>query len=605
MSALMHDIETLTAPFGAQRDLITIIRRVENEGLSFLTITLPKFFDDLISAIEEGKIDSSMFRAFSKYRSKPKLFSGLTSRIFDDTGCCYETVDPQIIRALRQICYAFKKVKLECTEQRIAKSYEQFVSTDISLTNSVYDKDLIFCANFIVSTIFPELIKPEFILPKPGPGAIFEKTTNNSKFRVREVAASLKEYFGEACIYTSEEYYNASTRKDSHFGIARFQDESLHRERDQELTYPCTRIVSVPKTLKSPRLIAIEPCWTMMYQQGVKDLMYSLIENSSLSAGQINFVDQQINQRLAKESSITKGFATIDMSEASDRISLDNVLNFFSSNRSLLDALMATRTGEAMLPDGRKFELNKFSSMGSATCFPVESLCFFIAGIYGQHLADGVTPCPFSIRKYAKNTFVYGDDIIVPSYTYNHVKDLFTSLGWKVNSTKTFVKSHFRESCGLDAFNGTIVTPVYVRSPLNKDMVSSPSGYVSTIETINQFYGNDYQMTAEFLAAYLDNNVPSAFRVKSRYGSVGLGVDIPSYPKPKLRFNKTLFRLEQRIISSEPVYRNDHLEGHAALFKCLIKPHDSKFLESEDPKHLERTVLRYGNKLKHRWSAVQ
>jgi hypothetical protein len=56
--------------------------------------------------------------------------------------------------------------------------------------------------------------------------------------------------------------------------------------------------------------------------------------------------------------------------------------------------------------------------------------------------------------------FVFGDDILVPTAIAPSVMEDLETFGLRVNRLKTFVHGHFRESCGVDAFNGINVTPV-------------------------------------------------------------------------------------------------------------------------------------------------
>src|ERR1051326_445382 len=55
------------------RDLQTIRSRVKDQGLSFLTITLPNFCKDFERSLEVGYIDSTCFRAFQEGREGPVL----------------------------------------------------------------------------------------------------------------------------------------------------------------------------------------------------------------------------------------------------------------------------------------------------------------------------------------------------------------------------------------------------------------------------------------------------------------------------------------------------------------------------------------------------
>jgi hypothetical protein len=48
----------------AHRDIETVAERSKNEGLSFLTITLPSFAKDFERCLELGKMDDSLFSSF-------------------------------------------------------------------------------------------------------------------------------------------------------------------------------------------------------------------------------------------------------------------------------------------------------------------------------------------------------------------------------------------------------------------------------------------------------------------------------------------------------------------------------------------------------------
>jgi len=89
--------------------------------------------------------------------------------------------------------------------------------------------------------------------------------------------------------------------------------------------------------------------------------------------------------------------------------------------------------------------------MGNATTFPVESLVFWAI-------------CSASLQYHGFHqpgaVFVFGDDIIVPAEMAEVVINDLESFGLVVNRTKSFWRSNFRESCGVDAFNGVNVTPV-------------------------------------------------------------------------------------------------------------------------------------------------
>jgi hypothetical protein len=98
--------------------------------------------------------------------------------------------------------------------------------------------------------------------------------------------------------------------------------------------------------------------------------------------------------------------------------------------------------------------------MGNATTFPVQSLVFWsicVAALqrHGFHQPGAV--------------FVFGDDIVIPSECAELVINELESFGLLVNRTKSFWRGAFRESCGVDAFNGVNVTPVRWKTTIDAE----------------------------------------------------------------------------------------------------------------------------------------
>jgi hypothetical protein len=61
------------------------------------------------------------------------------------------------------------------------------------------------------------------------------------------------------------------------------------------------------------------------------------------------------------------------------------------------------------------------------------------------------------------NWAVFGDDIVVRSDAYDYVVSALALLGLDVNTSKSFSKGPFRESCGHDYFHGLNVRGVYLK----------------------------------------------------------------------------------------------------------------------------------------------
>jgi hypothetical protein len=255
-----------------------------------------------------------------------------------------------------------------------------------------------------------------------------------------------------------------------------------------------------PKNLKVARSVCMEPNTLMYFQQAVLDRFLELLQQSPLS----RFIDistQERNRGLALAGSITGEVDTIDLSSASDSLSLDLVKSVFPP--SWLIPMLATRSHSAKLPTGEIRRLKKFAPMGSALCFPTQCIIFASTCIYAacRHTYDtSAKGCEFltwltpskildvinDFRddvKYRSSGYqplaVYGDDICVDRRLTDEVESILSRLGFSVNLSKSFTGSQsFRESCGGYYLAGHDITPVYysvkgVRSRLSAEHVAS------------------------------------------------------------------------------------------------------------------------------------
>lgn len=198
-------------------------------------------------------------------------------------------------------------------------------------------------------------------------------------------------------------------------------------------------MITVPKNAKTARTICYEPHANIRLQLSVGDYM-----RKRLMRVGVNLNDQSINQRRARLGSKTGHFATIDLRSASDTVATLPLMSVIPVDWfSLLDALRSKYT---FWPDGQWRENQKFSSMGNGFTFELESLLFF-------SICNTITD----------NVSVYGDDLIVPTDSYEACVHALQLFGFQVNTSKSFSTSYFRESCGFDGFRGFDVTPVYLR----------------------------------------------------------------------------------------------------------------------------------------------
>jgi hypothetical protein len=188
---------------------------------------------------------------------------------------------------------------------------------------------------------------------------------------------------------------------------------------------------------------------------------------------------------MAKTSSVTREFATLDLSNASDTVcrNLVKILlppTWFES----LDDLRS----KATLIEGRWVHLEKFSSMGNGFTFELETLIF-------------ASLCCATLRKLGRagtlgsDVFVFGDDIIVPTVIVREVIAVLRFSGFELNEEKSFFGDEpFRESCGGDYYDGFPVRPFYLKDePIDPAAwMSTSNGVYRIIETLNGLVGGSH-----------------------------------------------------------------------------------------------------------------
>lgn len=204
------------------------------------------------------------------------------------------------------------------------------------------------------------------------------------------------------------------------------------------------RVLFVPKGANSKRVISAEPTVNQWVQQSLLAHLADFLPHSMF---RITMEDQTRNQELAYEGSWSRDYATIDLSSASDTVTNTLVESLFKGHW-LWDWLWSCRTRTAALGDER-IELEKFAPMGSAVCFPIESIIFSSVVLLAME------------RKGVHRRFVvYGDDIICHRDVYDEVLRILAELHFSVNEKKTFFpESPFKESCGKEYYYGNDVTP--------------------------------------------------------------------------------------------------------------------------------------------------
>lgn len=218
-----------------------------------------------------------------------------------------------------------------------------------------------------------------------------------------------------------------------------------------------SNLLFVPKRHDISRTICVEPSLNMFYQLGLKQIL----EQRLRSVYSIDLSKQpNLNRELARVGSVDGSLSTIDLSSASDSLSIGVLRDILP--RGFFSWLMALRTPETRLPDGRIVPLRMISTMGNGFTFPLETIVFCAV------VEAAYRVCGISLKRNAGDTpgnfAVFGDDIIVRTEVSSSVIRLLEMLGFQVNADKTFVEGPFRESCGSDWFKGRNVRGVYIKS---------------------------------------------------------------------------------------------------------------------------------------------
>jgi len=358
----------------------------------------------------------------------------------------------------------------------------------------------------------------------------------------------------------------------------------------QREEFPVAKLIFVPKDSRGPRIISAEPLELQYMQQAMFKALTSHIERHSLTRGRVNFRDQSINGQLALSSSASGAYATIDLSDASDRLSCALFRRIWP--KRLHSKFLALRSHATRLPNGEELPLKKFAPMGSAICFPVEALTFW--SICVAALIHSGLP----LYRAAQCCFVYGDDLIVPSEHYNIVVDALESVDLKVNRSKSFNSGFFRESCGVDAFNGHQITPVRIkkfpgRRPSDGTAHAAWLAYAGHLLDLGAERAGMYcrQVVIDVLG-----NIPFTSQPVS-YLSVVTHSMPPTPPTGygDTRWNAKLQRWEAKCWVLRDKRRPTTLSGWSRLLKGLIDP---------DPICSDEVVVKDATQMSRRWCDI-
>ena len=488
LTALINDgVRILAGHYSiadATRDIARLNMRMAHEGLGFATKTLPFLVKGLLE-LYEGH-DASFPQWKLKRGTKHPVF---LNRLFH---LALESTDPGLKRNAFDILYsisvAFKKYKGPYPKTVLVKQFADFVKTDHELAELDLFEETTFSilegARSRIATWLQDVTLDDVkrFLPRPGPGATNTPTEKTERFRPHVLYKQIND------VLDYQEWWYPN------LWDACLQSRDFLQLHKDAVDEPVARFKFVPKTQDKPRGICIEENEMQVMQQAVRVYLYDLFKRSFYP--NIAMEEQSVNASLALRSSVDLMDATIDMSEASDRVSRELVSWLFQDNQMFHDVLMALSTRWIKPPKELNTEFpnlirtNKYAPMGSALCFPIMTLVHYALVL--SIIEHGTYS---NMQDLFSRVYVYGDDIVIPSETADDVFHWLPFFGMKLNKTKSFVKSHFRESCGVHALNGADVTPVYIKyTPYHNNGAAVAAAYA--IE--EQLLTKGFYSTAEF-----------------------------------------------------------------------------------------------------------
>ncbi len=610
------------------QDAQTLLRRFEHEGDSFLTITLPDFGKAFERWLDLGQIVHERPLGFTLMPSgSPHFLRGFLALVFDtNDGRLLAQPSTEAIQAIRQLTLMFGKVNLDCSPERERKAVDDYVQCDIevrqnseafvkrslrgeeacskALSGESYDfhdpvdPAFVRVAGLLWGRLFSSVdtrIHNEGLFPRHSSGATADRLRGNSKYTVKQWTARLERVFPhwEALIPN-----------------LRFLD----RIEDVTPVLPDAerpvKVVTVPKTLKTPRIIAEEPTCMQYVQQGILQLMREEIRRDDNARNLVMFDSQEPNQLLAKRGSLSGDLATLDLSEASDRVSIVHVKDLLARHTVTREAVFASRSLKARVPRHGVITLAKFASMGSALTFPIESLVFMTVIFVGIEQALNRPLTMQDVRSLYGKVRVYGDDIIIPTDYVQPVLGALEAYGFKVNRNKSFWTGKFRESCGSEWYDGVDVSIVRCRTllPVNRQDVQELQSTVS-------FRNLLYKAGLWKGAAYLDELVRDIIPFPNIEETSALLGRLSVFPNREFRWDDDLHVPLVRgvvVVSEPPV---SPLDDYGALMKCFLKDAGESQLPShpgafwadgpkpfQDVKHLARAGRPNAARIKVRWT---
>nr|APG77267.1 hypothetical protein [Wenling levi-like virus 1] len=596
-----------------QQPLLGDVHRLENilrtRGMGIVLTDLPDVGKAYDRALSRGYFDfSELPLSCGSFEKRKILFHSLLMETMDPLGIVDEGADPTAVFFTRQLFYLFKKLQVDFKAGSVFDATLAFVATDSSLRRPSHDwsdptsfgyeskkksaiaeaysdycdrkslfegqgpafgfptlSKLVHVFEWVCDAAmakYPLIQDPyESFVPRHGPGAVSDGRKGDDKFLFPSWPERTRSVFDPAL-------FSSTTEETYHHAQHLLLDP-------RELP---AKLLAVPKTYNGPRLITAEPTALQFLQQGIRRWLLAEMPRSLKRC--IDIKDQGPSRDAALLSSSNGKAATVDLSSASDRLSLWTIEQVFESRPDILACLAASRSlfvrNATEEPDAFSHQvLRKYAGQGNATTFVIQSMVYTLVAIaatlvyHGYSTGHGVSR---NWWKVTKSIRVFGDDIIVATEVVPYLDLLLNFLQLKVNGSKTHASGSFRESCGMDAYKGVDVTPLYLSNltPGNK-----AESLMSWLDVSN----NAWQKGLWDLATWMDTELPCKLATLvpisheplsclSRFTFLN-GVA----PGSLIKYNNKLHRHD--ILGLTPVVKEVKRErdGYSDLYAYLLSTH--------------------------------
>lgn len=231
----------------------------------------------------------------------------------------------------------------------------------------------------------------------------------------------------------------------------------------------------VPKSWKSPRLIAPEAAVPNWWLTGARKALYRAFPKKD----SFDAENQDINRLACYEASLNWDshhvYVTIDHSSASDSIPYYHARDMFPEG--LMSFIDDFRAKEFTLPilGKQRFFLRTFLTSGNPLTFMLEGIFFLALAEVATEITATYYWC-IPTDDFLK-PLVFGDDVLLDARVFDTYVSIAELIGLTINVDKSFDgKSRVKESCGVEYLCGADTATLYwPRNEITDDLDSLQS----------------------------------------------------------------------------------------------------------------------------------